>query len=417
MSDLADPVGLERAFREHADRLYAYCLTVAADPAAAVDAVHDAFVIAGELEPPADLRPWLYALGRHECLARPHRAAAWEPGGLSTATVELGSVLHAGAVTAAVHEAMAGLNAEEQELAELSVRHGFTPAEIGLITGQSPSAAGTKLSRVMGKIRRTGAPAGLFGEWAALPFPAASGELWTRLRRTRDNTVPGLLAEVARRVGPLDQNGYPRQPSARPRRSGVRWTAIGVSVAATLLLGTGAVIASRSAEEMPPGPRSTEAMPDYLPERAPSPSGALGTARASASPSKSAKPTPSKSATPSAAPSATRPPSASPSGTSPSATPSASTVSGPVLNAGVAASKCQGGWQSFTMTATLSGGTASRMYLRLEDSSGKYRESMSFSNGQWAESSWGYVPTLWWVEATLPDGRTLNSAKQSINVC
>jgi DNA-directed RNA polymerase specialized sigma24 family protein len=43
----ADPRGLASAYGAYADRLFGFCLTMLGDRAAAEDAVHDSFVVAG----------------------------------------------------------------------------------------------------------------------------------------------------------------------------------------------------------------------------------------------------------------------------------------------------------------------------------------------------------------------------------
>jgi RNA polymerase sigma factor (sigma-70 family) len=64
--------GLADAYDTYAKRLHAYARSILSDHEAAADAVHDAFLIAGQrigdLRDPDRLRPWLYAIVRHECL-------------------------------------------------------------------------------------------------------------------------------------------------------------------------------------------------------------------------------------------------------------------------------------------------------------------------------------------------------------
>ena len=67
-----EPDGLAAAYDRYADPLYNYFRSVLNDPADAAGAVQDTFVIAasrlGELDDPPQLRAWLYAVARNECL-------------------------------------------------------------------------------------------------------------------------------------------------------------------------------------------------------------------------------------------------------------------------------------------------------------------------------------------------------------
>lgn len=67
-----DPDGLAAAYDRYADPLYKYCRSVLSDAADAAGAVQDTFLIAAsrldELGDPDQLRAWLYAVARNECL-------------------------------------------------------------------------------------------------------------------------------------------------------------------------------------------------------------------------------------------------------------------------------------------------------------------------------------------------------------
>jgi len=65
--------GLVSVYDRYAPGLYGYCRWMLQDSAAAAEALQDAFVLAaslGELSEPVKLRPWLFALARHECRRR-----------------------------------------------------------------------------------------------------------------------------------------------------------------------------------------------------------------------------------------------------------------------------------------------------------------------------------------------------------
>ena len=67
-----DAAILNEAYDSYADALYAYCRSLVQEPAAAADAVRDAFVVAAfrlaDVPSESLLRPWLFAVARNECL-------------------------------------------------------------------------------------------------------------------------------------------------------------------------------------------------------------------------------------------------------------------------------------------------------------------------------------------------------------
>jgi RNA polymerase sigma factor (sigma-70 family) len=67
-----DAAILDEAYDSYADALYAYCRSLVQEPAAAADAVRDAFVVAAfrlaDVPDESLLRPWLFAVARNECL-------------------------------------------------------------------------------------------------------------------------------------------------------------------------------------------------------------------------------------------------------------------------------------------------------------------------------------------------------------
>ena len=69
-----DPAGIAVAYDRCAAGLYGYCDWMLHQPAHAAEAVREAFVVAatlGDLPEAPELRPWLYAVARNECLRPP----------------------------------------------------------------------------------------------------------------------------------------------------------------------------------------------------------------------------------------------------------------------------------------------------------------------------------------------------------
>jgi DNA-directed RNA polymerase specialized sigma24 family protein len=83
-----DPDGLAKAYDRYAAPLYTYCRFMLADAGpldGAAQVVRDTFIIAAarpqELRDPDQLRSWLHAIARNECLHRPGSAAGRRSGG------------------------------------------------------------------------------------------------------------------------------------------------------------------------------------------------------------------------------------------------------------------------------------------------------------------------------------------------
>lgn len=157
-----DPRGLEAAYRRYADRLYAYCRSLLKDADAALDAVHDTFLIAsqhaGDLRDPARLQSWLYTIARRECLralrARKRGAPLPEDDEPAAEPVNPTRALEAEQVRELVASAVAGLNEGDREVIELAVRHELSAAEVGTVLGVSPSHAHARLSRARMQLHR-----------------------------------------------------------------------------------------------------------------------------------------------------------------------------------------------------------------------------------------------------------------------
>ena len=136
-----DPAGLANAYDKYAASLYGYCRWMLHDPADAAGALQHTFAIAvtglGGLQDPRKLRPWLYAMARHECHQRLRTTsqssaadAAGQPadGSRDTGRAELRRLIRA-----TVDE----LEPDEREVIELSLRHHLDDSDLAVVLGMS----------------------------------------------------------------------------------------------------------------------------------------------------------------------------------------------------------------------------------------------------------------------------------------
>ncbi|HEY5976269.1 MAG TPA: sigma-70 family RNA polymerase sigma factor, partial [Solirubrobacterales bacterium] len=160
--DTPDEVELafERLYRTSRDDVYAYAAGLLRDSAAAEEVTAVAFerayrkrarFDAGRGEP----RAWLFGIARNAALDELRRR-----GRQAEMTAEPADDAPAAGESAdqrerrlAVSAAISGLAAEERELVALKFFAGLTNAEIAAVVGISESNAGTRLHRVLGKLR------------------------------------------------------------------------------------------------------------------------------------------------------------------------------------------------------------------------------------------------------------------------
>ena len=99
---LATLPGLAEAYDRYAMPLYSYCRSMLREPADAADAVQDTFLVAAaklrDLRDPGQLRSWLYAVARNECLRRLRAGTALAALEEAEDIIELTPALFAGAV-------------------------------------------------------------------------------------------------------------------------------------------------------------------------------------------------------------------------------------------------------------------------------------------------------------------------------
>jgi RNA polymerase sigma factor (sigma-70 family) len=377
-----DPRGLEGAYRGYADRLYAYCDGLLRDPAGALEAVHDTFVLAsqraGQLREPDRLRPWLYAIARNECLRR-GRAAPAPPEGTETQDL----------LTAAVD----ALNPGDREVFELVVRHGLPAQDVGDVLGISVGPAQSRLARARARLAEAlgqPEPSALFAAYAAAPFPTVPTELRPRLELKCFD--PGLELEreaILQRAGRFDPaTGFPLPRDVRRRR---RLVAAGVAAVAVAALGAAAAGAAipplRTAAEPP---RALPATATSSPSASPSPVTATAT------------PSPPASSSPS-----TEPPSPPPSTSPP---PPGRTAPGPSLTLDASAeSECLfGGVFGYELVASATASAlldAAELFLRVGP--GAVESYPMEVDGQAAagrsEVQFDPREAQWWVEVTTED--------------
>ena len=149
----------EVLYRSSRDDVYAYVATLLRDPAAAEDVTAQAFERAYRKRRTFDSRrgeerAWLFGIARNAALDELRRrrrlaALATEPADEAEADDLVDVALRRTAVRAAV----AKLGGRERELVALKFHAGLSNGEIARVLGASESAVGTRLHRVIEKLR------------------------------------------------------------------------------------------------------------------------------------------------------------------------------------------------------------------------------------------------------------------------
>jgi RNA polymerase sigma-70 factor (ECF subfamily) len=162
-------VAFEALYRESRDDVYAYAAGLLRDSSAAEEVTSQAFERAwrkrGQLEPGrGSARAWLFGIARNAALdelRRRSRHAALPDDAASAAgpTERLraagGDPAEVAVRRTALKQAMSSLSARERELVALKFFAGLSNAEIANVIRTSESNAGTKLHRVVEKLRRS----------------------------------------------------------------------------------------------------------------------------------------------------------------------------------------------------------------------------------------------------------------------
>lgn len=151
----------ESLYRDSRDDLYAYVAGLLRDRAAAEDVTAQAFERAfrrrASFNPRRGTRrAWLFGIARNAALdelRRRSRHAELTADPQDEAAVAPDEATEAALRRSALRAAMRGLNARERELVALKYFAGLGNAEIASVIGVSESNAGTKLHRVVEKLR------------------------------------------------------------------------------------------------------------------------------------------------------------------------------------------------------------------------------------------------------------------------
>jgi RNA polymerase sigma factor (sigma-70 family) len=157
----AADLAFEDLYRSSRDDMFAYAVGLLRDRAAAEDVTATAFERAFRKRRHFDpdrgsARAWLFGIARNAALdelRRRRRQATLTADPEDVDSPAQASVAEQGAKRAAIRLALARLEPAERELVALKFFAGLTNAEIAHIVGVSESNAGTRLHRVITKLR------------------------------------------------------------------------------------------------------------------------------------------------------------------------------------------------------------------------------------------------------------------------
>jgi RNA polymerase sigma factor (sigma-70 family) len=160
---LSNPAGFAAIYDRYADRLHDFCLGMLRDRDAAADCVQDVFTTAAtrlvQLRERDKLRPWLYAIARHEALARLRARRREQPTDqvldTHSSDPEPDVLAARSELAVLVAQAAGGLSERDHTLLELAYHQGLEGPELADALGVSPSNANTMLGRLRGTIERS----------------------------------------------------------------------------------------------------------------------------------------------------------------------------------------------------------------------------------------------------------------------
>lgn len=156
-----DRDALAAIYDRYADRLHDYCWSILRDRDDAADAFHDAFLAAAQrldqLRDPAKLRPWLYAIARHEALRRAtsRRPAEELDDVTADAAPEVDEPARREESVRIVWAAAAGLAPRDRALLDLNLRQGLEGQDLADAIGVEVGHAYVLLSRLRDQVERS----------------------------------------------------------------------------------------------------------------------------------------------------------------------------------------------------------------------------------------------------------------------
>jgi RNA polymerase sigma factor (sigma-70 family) len=214
-----DRDALAAIYDRYGDRLHDYCWSILRDRDEAADAFHDAFCIAAQrldqLREPSKLRPWLYAIARHEALRRATARRRQQPtedlGDVMSAEPELDASSRQEEAVQLVWAAAAGLSERDRALLDLNVRQGLEGQELAEAIGVEPDHAYVLLSRLRDQVERS-LGALLVARYGRSDCP----ELATILQGWDGTFSPLLRKRVARHTDGCDVCADRRRSLASP---------------------------------------------------------------------------------------------------------------------------------------------------------------------------------------------------------
>jgi RNA polymerase sigma factor (sigma-70 family) len=150
-------------YDRYADRLHDFCIGMLRDHHAAADCVQDTFVTAAtklvQLREPERLRPWLYAIARHEALSRIRDQRREMPSDdlpeYETGEPDLATLAARSELADLIAEACGGLTERDRTVFELAYRHGLDGPELADALGVTHTNANTLVGRLRETVERS----------------------------------------------------------------------------------------------------------------------------------------------------------------------------------------------------------------------------------------------------------------------
>jgi RNA polymerase sigma-70 factor, ECF subfamily len=153
-------VAFEALYRESRDDVYAYVAGLLRDRSAAEEVTSQAFERAWRKRRQIDKRrgtprTWLFGIARNAALDELRRRSRVVPSEPEGVPALIANPADAAVDRAALQQAIDSLNGRERELVALKFFAGLSNAEIAAVIRTSETNAGTRLHRVIEKLRRS----------------------------------------------------------------------------------------------------------------------------------------------------------------------------------------------------------------------------------------------------------------------